>query len=188
MTQLKDIAKVQFSPYIQPSDTGQIHYFQAKHFDESGILNQNIDTFVKEDEIKENMLLERGDVIFISKGFRFFASLYYGIPEKAMASSIFFILKANTYKILPAFLTILLNQPQSIKYFEKLSAGSSIPSIRKGELEDFEFNLPTLENQQTIIKTHDLFMKELTLRKEILKETQIRNQSIINKLITTYGR
>ena len=177
---LKDIAQIQFGCYAQPSKSGSIKYLQAKHFKDLGQLAGDNEAFLEEDEKTNVNLLEEGDVLFAAKGFRFFAALYKAEFGKAVASSIFFIIKPNTKKIIPGYLVSVLNLPKNLLHFQQSGAGSSIPSIRKNELLDFTFNLIPIAQQHKIVALQELYIKDLELTENLIKKkTTIISNSII---------
>lgn len=180
---LNDIAKLQFGYYAQPSSKGTIPYLQAKRFDEFGQLIGDNDTFLEEDEKTTLNLLEDGDILFAAKGFRFFATLYKSDFGKAIASSIFFIIKSDTSKIVPGYLALVLNLPKNILHFQQSGAGSSIPSIRKSELLDFTFNLIPIPQQHKAVALHELYLKDIQLTKNLINQKHILFQSAISQII-----
>lgn len=182
-TKLKDITQIQFGYYAQPSIKGSIMYLQAKHFNEFGQLIGNNDTFLEEDDKTNNNLLEDGDVLFVGKGFRCFATEYKKEFGRAIASSIFFIIKPDTYKILPSYLVTVLNLPQNLLHFQQSGAGSSIPSIRKSELADFTFNLIPIEEQHKVVALQELYLKDIELTQNLIKQKQILFQAALSKII-----
>ena len=180
---LKDIANIQFGHYAQPSKNGTIPYLQAKHFNTDGQYTYNNDTFLEEDEKMADILLQDGDVLFVSKGFRFFATEYKKEFGKAVASSIFFVLKPNTQKVIPAYLVSVLNLPKNLLHFQQSGAGSSIPSIRKNELADFVINLIPSQQQQKIVALQELYLKDLLLTENLIKQKQLLFQTALSKII-----
>lgn len=180
---LKDIADIQFGYYTQPGKLGTISYLQAKHFNDFGQYIGENDTFVEEDEKSVVNLLEDGDILFAGKGFRFFATLYKKEFGKAIASSIFFIIKPKTEIIEPGYLVSILNLPKSLLHFQQSGAGSSIPSIRKSELEDFSINLIPMEQQRKIVAIQELYLKDLELTEKLIKEKHKLYQASITKVI-----
>lgn len=180
---LKDIAQIQFGYYAQPSKNGNIKYLQAKHFKDLGQLVSDNDTFLEDDEKTNANLLEDGDILFAAKGFRFFAALYKAEFGKAVASSIFFIIKPNTQKIIPGYLVSVLNLPKNLLHFQQSGAGSSIPSMRKNELLDFTFNLIPIAQQHKIVSLQELYIKDLELTESLIKKKQLLFQTALNKLI-----
>jgi restriction endonuclease S subunit len=180
---LKDIANIQFGHYAQPSKNGTIPYLQAKHFNASGQFTYNIDTLLEEDDKTADNLLQDGDILFVSKGFRFFATEYKIEFGKAVASSIFFVIKADKNKVIPAYLVSILNLPKNLLHFQQSGAGSSIPSIRKNELADFVVNLIPLHQQQKIVALQELYLKDLQLTENLIKQKQLLFQSTLSKIL-----
>ena len=186
MTKVKiqDISIIQFGYYAQANAKGTIKYLQARNFNEFGQYVGIADTFLEENDKVGVNLLEDGDILFVSKGFRFFASLYKQEFGKAVASSIFFVIKPDKERIIPAYLVSVLNMPKSLLHFQQSGAGSSIPSIRKNELADFSFPLLPMEQQQQIVELQELYLKDVALTKNLLKQKQQLFQTTINTLIT----
>jgi restriction endonuclease S subunit len=183
VVKLKEIANIQFGYYGQPSKDGTIPYLQAKHFNEFGQYIGENDTFLEEDPKAITNLLQDGDVLFVAKGFRFFATLYKEEFGNAIASSIFFILRCDTTRIIPAYLVSVLNLPKNLLHFQQSGAGSTIPSIRKNELADFSFNLIPLEQQQKVVALQELYLKDIELTNNIIKEKQKLFQTTISTII-----
>ena len=183
LVKLNDITKIQFGYYTQPSSKGTIPYLQAKHFNHFGQLIGDNDTFLEEDDKVIENLLQEGDVLFAAKGYRFFATLYKKEFGKAVASSIFFIIKPNIQVIDPGYMVTVLNLPKNLLHFQQSGAGSSIPSIRKSELLDFNLNLIPMEQQHKIAALQDLYLKDIELTNELIKRKNILHQTVISKII-----
>jgi restriction endonuclease S subunit len=180
---LGDIAQLQFGFYSKQTEKGEAAYLQAKHFDDLGKYTGEIDTFIHIDEKSKSHLLEDGDIILAGKGMRNFAWTYQKNFGPAIASSIFFVIKPNRSKVLPEFLTTLFNLHQTQTFFQNLGAGSSIPSIRKSELEAFTFVLPTLDRQQKAINIQQLYSRDMELSHLIISEKQKIYQAVIKNII-----
>jgi len=181
---LSDIAQLQFGLYTRPSDEGNAVYLQAKHFDDWGNQTEQIDTFIQIDQKNESHLLDDGDIILVGKGMRNFAWTYDKAFGPAIASSIFFVIKADRSRVIPEFLTTLFNMPQTQTYFQTLGAGSSIPSIRKSELEAFMVKLPSLELQKKAIAIKQLHYKDMFLSERIIEEKRKIYQTAIRKIMS----
>jgi restriction endonuclease S subunit len=180
---LQEVSKIQFGYYAQPSKKGTIPYLQAKHFNSFGQLTGEKDTFLDNTDKAVDNLLENGDILFAGKGFRFFATEYKKEFGKAIASSIFFIIKPDLNRIEPGYLTAVLNLPQNLLHFQHSGAGSSIPSIRKNELADFSFNLIPIEQQKKVVELQELYLKDIELTNSLIKEKQQLFQTTISKII-----
>lgn len=180
---LSNIAQLQFGLYSKPTENGNAAYLQAKHFDDWGNQTNKVDTFIQIDQKRESHLLEEGDILLVGKGVRNFAWTYHKSFGPTMASSIFFVIKADRSRVIPDFLTTLFNMPQTQAHFQTLGAGSSIPSIRKSELEAFAVKLPSLELQEKTIAIKQLHYKDMDLSRQILSEKQKVYQAVIKNII-----
>lgn len=180
---LNEIANIQFGYYGKPSKYGTIPYLQAKHFNEFGQYINEDDNFLEEDAKVTANFLQNDDILFVAKGFRFFATLYKQEFGNAVASSIFFIIRVDTTKIIPAYLVSVLNLPKNLMYFQQSASGSSIPSIRKNELADFTFNLIPLVQQMKVVALQELYLKDIELTSNLIKEKQKLFQTTISTII-----
>jgi len=184
-TTLKHIASIQTGFFVKPSTEGDVVYLQAKHFDETGLLNTTLHPDLMAESIPERHLLRKGDVLFAAKGTKNFAAIY-NIDLPAAASTSFFVIRLeNEYanRIIPEFLVWLINQPDSQNFLKGNAMGSSIASISKTVLEDLVVSIPTIKTQEVILHIASLRIKEIQLRQqiEILRDKQIQQQ-IINAI------
>ncbi|TDO05399.1 restriction endonuclease subunit S [Sunxiuqinia elliptica] len=180
---LRDIAKLQFGYYARPDESGSAFYLQVKHFDDSIRFTGEKDAFIDIDKKNEAHILDEGDILFVGKGNRNFAWAYDKAVGKAIASSIFFVIKPDTNQVLPEYLTTILNLPKNQAYFQSLGAGSSIPSIRKSELEMFQVSLPEMSVQKKIVELKRMHELEIQLNDQIAEKKNKLFQEIINQLI-----
>lgn len=181
--QLKEIATFAFGSHVSDLDSSGIKYLQVKNFDETGHFLDNVEQHIEVNKLKAQHLLQQDDILFVGKGLKFFAYKYDLSIGAAVASSIFYVIRVDKSLILPEFLVCILNHPKSMTYFNGVSAGSSIPSIRKSELGDFEVILPPIEDQVKIVELYLLHKKELELMAQLKEKKQIRFNQIINEII-----
>ena len=180
---LLNLCNLSFGHYLKPTQDKGISYLQVKNFSDDGEYLDNVENFVQEKNIKESLLLEQDDILFVSKGMRFFAYKYETAIGAAIASSIFYIIKVDADLIVADYLVCILNHPKSMAYFNGVSAGSSIPSIRKKELLDFEIPVPSILEQEEIVKIYKLHIKQQKIIAELKQKNQIRFNQVINQLI-----
>lgn len=181
---LQDIVSLSFGHYVKTSNNKGIPYLQIKNFSENGTFLNNIDSYVNADEISEHIVLKQDEILFVSKGMKFFAFKYDKELGDAVASSVFYIIKLNTTMMLPDYLLCILNHSKSINYFNQVSAGSSIPSIRKKELMDFEIFVPSIEIQEKIVEMYRIQKKEI----EILEQLKEKKQVLFNQIINNFSK
>ena len=114
---------------------------------------------------------------------RNFAWTYTNAVGLAIASSIFFVIKPDRTKVVPEYITTLFNTSKYQSLFQTMGAGSSIPSIRKSELEAITIELPSLEMQQKIVQINQVHQDDLNMSNQIISEKKVLFQAVINKLI-----
>ena len=181
--QLKEISSLQFGFYDKPKELGDAVYLQAKHFNEFGLFDGNADGWIDVTEKSQSHLLEEGDVLFVGKGMRNFAWKYSSDIGKAIASSIFFVIKPKCEFVDSGYLVTIFNSTKYQSFFQALGAGSSIPSIRKNELEAVEIPLPSLEIQKKIAMLNTLHQSELGLLGRLSDEKNKLFQAVINNIL-----
>lgn len=86
-------------------------------------------------------------------------------------------------KVLPGFLSAVLNLSKNIAYFQQAGAGSNIPSLRKKELADFEIEIPPLEIQKKIVAMKKLHDEEMKLADAIKDQKILLYQTAINNIL-----
>lgn len=105
--------------------------------------------------------LKAGDVLFVSKGARFYAVCIDEPPTQAVCSPHFFHLQvAPGASLLPAFLAWQINQPPFQRQLQQAAEGSSQLSIRRPVLESLSLSVPSLADQQRIVALADLARHE----------------------------
>lgn len=179
---IKDVATFSFGFHTSDIEKQGVMYLQARNFNEDGQFLNNVDNFISKDKTKEDHILKEGDILFVGKGMRFFAHCYKDEMGDAVASSIFYVIKVKQELVLPDYLTCVLNHSKSHNYFNSIGAGSSIPSIRKNELADYEINLPTLEMQSKVVEIYNLHQHQMKLLDQLKEKKQIRFNQLINEI------
>jgi len=180
-TLLKNIAQLFSGVYIKPGVDGNIYYIQAKHFDKNREFDPAVKPELRLDEKTERHLLKSGDILLAAKGYDNFAVQYKGFVDKAVASSIFIVIRIRDQKqVLPEFLTWYLNLTKTQQFFKNYSKGSDIPAITIGLIKDLEIFIPTIEKQHAVLKMAELTKRENQLRQQI---TALRNGQIQQQLL-----
>ncbi len=180
---LKNIASIRYGVHFVPTASGDVKYLQTKHFDTLGRLSE-VDSFLKSNDTINKNLLENGDIILPAKGNRHFAWVYKPEYGLAMASSIFFVIKVQT-GIIPEYIAAILNLPQSLAHFQKLSGGNTMPSFSKKELELFEIPIPSIALQNKIAEMSAVYTQELTLLDKMKEKIIERHKKIIAEMALT---
>ena len=105
--------------------------------------------------------LKAGDVLFVSKGTRFYAVCIDAPPSPAVCSPHFFHIQvAPEGPLLPAFLAWQINQPPFQRQLHQAAEGSGQLSIRRPVLEALTLNVPSLAHQHRIVALVELARQE----------------------------
>lgn len=173
---IKNIADIQTGIFARPTGTGEVVYLQSRHFDENGELLRELHPDLMAEGISEKHLLKDGDVLFAAKGTKNFAAVFENHNEPSVASTSFFVLRPTDKKVLPQYLAWFLNSHTTQSLLKRQAIGTSIPSISKQVLENFEIAVPGIETQKAILQITKLRNKEKSLKQEIdsLREKEIQ--------------
>ncbi|NUU96845.1 restriction endonuclease subunit S [Marinitoga sp. 1138] len=176
---LKEISNIFLSPQVEETPEGNLNYIKLSSITENKIEMEKLSKAVyNKNRNIEKYLLKKNDIIFSAKGSNIFAvHIDKDIPN-LISAQFFFNIRINSDKILPEFLTIILNNEYAKRYFEERRVGKIIKVIKKKTLEDFELTLPPLEIQKQIIeivknfeKEKELKLKSLLLKEELIDKT-----------------
>ena len=87
--------------------------------------------------------------------------------ENTIATSYFYILKLETDKVLPEYISWYLNQPPSQSYIQSHARGTGMLLIPKKDFIELAIDIPPMETQKIIVKLNQLQQKESCLLKEL---------------------
>lgn len=105
--------------------------------------------------------IEQGDILFATKGARFYAVCAEAPPGLAVCVPAFFRLRVHAAdQVDPAFLAWLINQPPCQRQLLQAAEGSSQLSIRRPVLEQLALCIPAIEEQRRIVALAELAQRE----------------------------
>ncbi len=139
-------------------------------------------TFINSKKFKSNHFIESGDILFVAKGYRRSAVLY-DSNAKAIATSVFFIIKVNHDIILPEYLVWFLNNRESQEFFDKMKTGTTTLNIKKEVLQNMEIEVPSMETQNKIVRYNQLSQREFIIMDKIKKKKKALNEQLMLNLI-----
>jgi len=108
----------------------------------------------------DRYLVNKGDVLFLSRGQRSFAVSIAEPLENAIAAYYFYILRPDAERVLPEYLAWFINQPKAQSFLKRHQRGSHMQMISKTAFEELEVALPPLAIQRSIVKLEQLRQKE----------------------------
>lgn len=186
MPLLKDIAAIRsgylFRGKIEPDASGRYQVIQIGDITPDARLSAKPLVRVSLPDVKPTQILERGDVLFISRGPRKQAAPITDWLENAIATSQFFILRpAGT--VLPEYLAWYINQRPAQRYIEEHSTGSSVTLINLEALKTLPVETPPMETQARIAQIHQLSLRERELVEAIQNRRRARIEMLLLKAV-----
>lgn len=131
----------------------------------------------------ENYRIQKGDVLFVSRGVHNCAAVVESVPERTIASATFYILRAGP-EIDPAYLAWCLNQPSTQAQIGQIRTGAGTPIVQRNALGDVQIPVPPLEEQKRLVELGALMAEELRLRKRLVEATEAYHRMLGQQLIT----
>lgn len=131
----------------------------------------------------ENYRVQKGDVLFISRGVRNCAAVIESVPEKTIALATFYILRVYP-TVDPSYLAWCLNQPPIQAQIGQIRTGAGTPIVQRNALGDVQIPVPPLEEQKRLVELGALMAEELRLRKRLVEATEAYHRMLGQQLIT----
>lgn len=180
------ISYSRFGLNTKPTETGEFNFLQLRNFSfETNNLITPIDSFVNLTDFQRFQILKKGDILFVTKGNRLFAWCYDNTELRdSVASSLFLVLHPNTNFILPRYLELYFNLPNTIDYIAKnLVGGSVISTIRKEDILELDIFVPSIEKQEQLINISQSFHKQMELLDQLKAKKRTYYNLLINQLL-----
>lgn len=129
--------------------------------------------------------LRQDDLLFVSRGTRFYAVLVESPPPNAVCGPHFlhFTFKAPA-QILHGFLAWQMNQPPFQRQLQQAAEGSSQLSIRRPVLEAMRVAVPSLANQQHILQLANLAHQERQALHQLIRNRDLQLEALAEKLVS----
>jgi len=103
--------------------------------------------------VRSASVLEPEDVIFTTRGTRNFAVALGRVPEPAVCSPQFFVMRVkDPNAVMPSFLAWQINQRPAQEYFQREATGSYILNIRREVIENLPIAILPIAQQRAITK------------------------------------
>lgn len=162
-----------------------IRVIQMKDISESGHLIKEDIFCIEMKNIKPGYLLNKGDIIFKSRGNLNTAALVSEDLGKTIAASPLTVLKVKGKNVLPAYLAWYINQPMVQKLLEAKAGGTSVRMINIADLGALEVSIPPIETQKKIIGIFELFQREQALVQEITVKRKKLYETLFKRIVNS---
>jgi type I restriction enzyme M protein len=113
--------------------------------------------------------VKQGDVLIstVRPNLKAFAMLT-DVPERAIASTGFAVLRAKAGKLVPGFLINALRHERSVEQMVGMSGKGAYPSINQSDVESIQIPLPPLEMQKEIVAEIEGYQKVINGARAVL--------------------
>ena len=142
---------------------GIVRVIQIKDIDADRRLRTDDLVLVKIDGGQEKYEARQGDVLFLARGHRLFATAITEPISGAIATGYFYILRPKMKTILPRYLAWYINQPPFQAVLRTFMKGTHQPLVSRKDIEDLEVQIPPLSVQEAIVELDDLEVIEQRL-------------------------
>ncbi|HKX27701.1 MAG TPA: restriction endonuclease subunit S [Blastocatellia bacterium] len=182
---MKEIATIRsghlFREKIEPDPNGPYQVIQIGDITTDARLSASALTRISLPDIKPSQIIEKNDVLFISRGMRKQAVAITEPLEQTIATSQIFVIRPDE-RLLPEYLAWFINQRPAQHYLEEHSTGTNVSLVNMEALSKMPVQMPNLETQQRIVQVHNLSIRE----KELMDLIQARRRALIeNSLLRT---
>jgi hypothetical protein len=123
------------------------------------------------------------DVLFVSRGSRFYAACVDATPGAAVCGPHLFHLRIKPgTDLIPAFLAWQINQPPFQRALKRSAEGSSQLSVRRPVLEGLPIGIPPAADQRRIVELARLARRERQLHERLIRNRDLLFESIAESL------
>ncbi len=177
-----------FRGVVEPVPGGSALVIQMKNVDAESGVDWASTTRTNLPGKKEPDWLREDDIIFAARGSKNYAALIDRVPENAVCSPHFFVLRVRDDAMtLPAFLAWQINQVPARKYFEQSATGSYILNIRRQVLENLEIVVPDKVRQGIIVALNQAARSERNILERLIANRKTQMEAIALGLQEKFG-
>ena len=153
-----------FRSRLEISEDGSVAVIQMKDLHDDNTIGCGDLARISMDGIKEHHLVQRGDLVFRSRGLLATSAILLEDPGKAVvAAPLLRIRVTKPDKVLPEYLNWYISQRDAQIFLTSRAKGTVQKMISKQALEELVVVLPSLEKQKAIIELASLSAREQAL-------------------------
>ncbi len=172
-----------FRNKIENDEKGDLLVIQMKDLQDGySVIGSNL-TRVSSGLVGRSYTLEKGDVLFIAKGSNNYSLEFNLNLPNVIASSAFFVLRPDTATVAAGYLAWYLNQVDAQRYIKQNTAGTYIPNINIGTVENMSIEIPSMETQRKIVAIDQLRKRERLLHNEIIEKKDIIVRAVLSQIL-----
>ena len=128
--------------------------------------------------------LNNNDIVMVARGINNRAAIYKGKHQVVPSNQLFVITITASELLTPDYLCWFLNFEGIRHQLVRARTATNIPSLKKGELQTLEINVPPLSTQKEILAIHTLGQKELQTLQQLQQNTETMLSGLFKQLLT----
>lgn len=182
---LKNLARITAGFYERTNRQGTIFYIQRRDFDEDkNLITKGLKPSILANANVQKHLLQMNDVLVAAKGTNYFAFVYKGQVQPAVASSVFLVLRdIDQEQILSDYLAWFINYSKTQDFLRSMSKGTALAAINKSTLGALSIPMLSLEKQRLMTSLQALQQKEQAIYSQLSELSALIINQKLNKLL-----
>ena len=185
---LNEIADIRtgcsFRAKLEPDSEGNALVVQLKELSEKNKIDISTAVRINMPDISENYLLQKGDLVFRSRGMDSTAAIMDITSNNIILSAPFQRIRLrDTMAIMPQYLLWYINNKEAQSYFSANKTGTSVSMISTAVLADLPVVIPSLEMQKQIVEINTLSEHEIELQEELIRKKRLLTETVLLKTL-----
>jgi hypothetical protein len=178
-----------FRGAIQPIPGGSVPVVQMKDVSAVGVMNWEAVVRTELTGRRNPDWLASGDVLFVARGNHYYAAALIAVPERSVCGPHLYHLRLKRgCAVLPEFLAWQINQPPIQRLLRQAAEGTNQLSIRRAELEALPISVPSLADQEHIVRLAEVAARERTLLDQLILNRERQLSALAVALADAAGR
>jgi hypothetical protein len=169
-----------FRARLESINSGNVAVIQMKDLSDNNCVDCSALTCIDMDNPREHHLVKPGDLIFRSRGLSSTSAILLEDPGTAVVAAPLLRIRVSDHCILPEYLNWFISQVPAQAYLTSHAKGTAQKMISKETLDGLEVDVPSLEQQRTIVALASLGEKEQHIMQKLAER---RHQLISTHLI-----
>jgi len=174
-----------FRSRLEPEDDGDVAVIQMKDLLDDNTVSCENAIRVYMDSIKETHLVQKGDLVFRSRGNVSTTAILNEDPGRAIvAAPLIRIRVTKKDKVLPEYLNWYISQRAAQRYLTSRARGTSQIMISVDAVGEMDVEIPSLDRQKKIVELAWLMNRERDLIHKLVE----KREQYIASILTQYAK
>ncbi len=141
-----------------------------------------LSNFESVEKLNKGYFTEQGDILVRLN--EPFTSIYINKKDEGILIPSYFVkLRITTKKFKPAYIAWYLNSEKVKRDFLRSQSGTLVPSINQKVIKELDIPIKNIEEQEDILNFYNLYIREIDLMKQLMKERKKQFNGITERLL-----